>query len=161
MTNPGVFAFVALGSNLGDRRAAIDAALAHLSRAPGINFLDVAPIIQTAPIGPPGQGDYLNTAAALKTTLDPRALLDTLLAIERAIGRERSAAVRWGPRLIDLDLLLYAEAIIDQPGLVVPHPHLHERRFVLEPLAAIAPAARHPVLHRTIAQLLADLGPAT
>jgi 2-amino-4-hydroxy-6-hydroxymethyldihydropteridine diphosphokinase len=100
---------------------------------------------------------FINMAAEVETPLPPEHLMDTLLAIERELGRDRSATVPKGPRTIDLDLLLYDDRIIDAPGLTIPHPSMHERRFVLEPLVEIAPNAVHPVLKRTARELLAGL----
>ncbi len=121
-------AYVGLGANLGDREATIRAALAEL---PGL--VAVSELRETDPVGVVDQPAFLNGAAALETELSARELLDALLAIERELGRERRE--RWGPRTIDLDLLLYGDERIDEPGLTVPHPRLHERRFALEPLA--------------------------
>lgn len=146
-------AFIALGSNLGDRRLAIDRAVALLAADDHITISAISPLFETAPVGgPPGQGPFLNAACEVRTTRSARGLLDRLLSIEAALGRERR--VRWGPRLIDLDLLLFGDEVHDEPGLRIPHPRLHERLFVLEPLAAIAPRAVHPVLGRSIAALL-------
>jgi len=142
-------AYIALGANLGDRRAAIESALAALDDHAAIEVTAVSPIIETEPVGPP-QGRYLNAAARLRTTLAPRALLAVMLDIEAAHGRRRGDEVRWGPRRLDLDLLLYGDRIIDEPGLRVPHPRLAERSFVLEPLAAIADDVIHPGLGVTI-----------
>jgi len=153
-----VRAYIALGSNLGDRRAHIDAAVSALRLREGIEVVRVAEPIETAPVGPPGQGAYLNSAAELATTRSARALMQTLLRIEREVGRDRTLEPeRNMPRLIDLDLLLYAGEVIDVEGLTVPHPRLHERDFVLRPLASIAPDARHPVLGASIRELLAGL----
>ncbi len=144
---------IALGSNLGDRRAHLDFAVAALRRVPGASVLAVAPAIETPPVGPAGQGAYLNAAVLLRTTMPADAVLWTLLGIERARGRRRGGP-RWGPRTLDLDLLLHGSAVVVRPGLTVPHPRMHERRFVLEPLAAIAPELVHPVLGRSISELL-------
>jgi 2-amino-4-hydroxy-6-hydroxymethyldihydropteridine diphosphokinase len=123
-------AYVGIGANLGDREATIAAALEQL---PGL--VAVSALRETDPVGVLDQPRFLNCAAALETELSPRALLEELLAIEQRLGRERRE--RWGPRTIDLDLLLYGDEVVDEPGLTVPHPRLHERRFVLEPLAEL------------------------
>lgn len=152
-----VLAAVALGSNLGDRAALIQAARQALAAIPGTAIVAHADPIETPPFGPVPQGPYLNAATLLRTTLSPRELLAALHAIEREHGRDRAGEVRWGPRTLDLDLLLYAEAIIDEPGLQVPHPRMHERLFVLEPLATIAPELCVPTLNANVATLLARL----
>lgn len=149
-----VTAAIGIGSNLGDRSESI--AFAH-RRLAALGDLRCAETVETPPIGPPGQGPYLNTAALLETSLGPRELLDALLAIERAAGRERANEQRWGPRTLDLDLLLHGDTVLDEPGLHLPHPRMHERFFVLEPLATLAPTLLHPQLNRTVAQLLDDL----
>ncbi|TVQ62787.1 MAG: 2-amino-4-hydroxy-6-hydroxymethyldihydropteridine diphosphokinase [Phycisphaerales bacterium] len=151
-------ACIALGANLGDRAASIERALAMLDALEGVRILRRSTLHATAPVtrghDAPPQPEYLNAAAAIETTLQPRALLDAMLAIERAIGRDRAGEERWGPRLIDLDLLLYADAVIDEDGLRVPHPRMHERRFVLAPLAEVAPNETHPTLGRRVRELL-------
>jgi 2-amino-4-hydroxy-6-hydroxymethyldihydropteridine diphosphokinase len=130
-------AYVGLGANLGDREATIRAALEAL---PGL--VGVSKLRETDPVGVVDQPPFLNAAAVLETELAPRELLDTLLAVERELGRERRE--RWGPRTIDLDLLLYGAETIDEPGLTVPHPRLHERRFALEPLLDLDPELAIP-----------------
>jgi 2-amino-4-hydroxy-6-hydroxymethyldihydropteridine diphosphokinase len=132
-------AYVGLGANLGDRRATIDRALELLRAAPGVDVLAVSSLRETDPVGFEDQPRFLNGAVALETTLTARELLDLLLEIERRLGRTRGGP-RFGPRTIDLDLLVYGDAELDEPGLTVPHPRLHERRFALEPLAELAPA---------------------
>jgi 2-amino-4-hydroxy-6-hydroxymethyldihydropteridine diphosphokinase len=159
MTQP-VQACIGLGANLGDRQANINAALAALRDTEGVSLTATAPLLRTAPVTrTPGeqQPDYLNSAAVVETTLTARQLLDTLLSIERSLGRDRAHEERWGPRLIDLDLLLYGDAVIEEPGLTVPHPEMHKRAFVLAPLSQIAPDATHPVLSKSMQLLLTEL----
>lgn len=149
-------ALIGLGSNLGDRDANIARALALLESEGDVAVIARSPLYTTAPVGGPPQGDFRNGAALVETALEPRALLDVLKSVERRLGRE-DGMPRWGPRTVDLDLLLFGERIVDEPGLVVPHPLLHRRRFVLEPAADVAPTMRHPVLDRTVGELLAGL----
>ena len=130
-------AYVGLGANLGNRRGTLQQAVSLLAAVDGVDVLAVSELRETDPVGVVDQPRFLNGAAALETTLSARELLDTLLAIERSLGRER--VERWGPRTVDLDLLLYGTEIVDDPGLRVPHPRLHERRFALEPLAELDP----------------------
>jgi len=132
-------AYVGLGTNLGDRTAMIRAAVEHLRREPGVTVAAVSTARETDPVGLLDQPRFLNAAAAIETELSPRELLDRLLAIERRLGRTRQGP-RFGPRTIDLDLLLYGDEQIDEPGLQVPHPRLHERLFALEPLLELDPA---------------------
>ena len=130
-------AYVALGANLGDREATIRAALAELEAAEGVEVVAVSSLVETDPVGYLDQPRFLNGAAALETTLTARELLELLLAVERRFGRAREGVPPQGPRTLDLDLLLYGSARIEEPGLRIPHPRLHERRFVLEPLAEL------------------------
>lgn len=132
-------ACIAVGSNLGPRHATIHAGLRDLARVPGVRVMRVSALIQTDPVGPPNQGPYLNGAAELSTDLAPTDLLRAMLAVERLHGRDRSSGERWGARTLDLDLLWYQGVTLDEPGLTLPHPRLHERPFVLIPLAQIAP----------------------
>jgi 2-amino-4-hydroxy-6-hydroxymethyldihydropteridine diphosphokinase len=152
-----VTAYIALGSNQGDRRAFLERAIQALQEHADIEVTQVSSFYETAAVGgPPGQPNFLNAAAELKTDLSARELLNVLLEIERNLGRIRRE--RHGPRTIDLDLLLYDEQVIQEPGLTVPHPAMHERWFVLKPLAEIAARIIHPLLDATIQDLLAHLG---
>ena len=149
-------AYVALGANLGDREATIRAALAELDLVPGVRVVAVSSLRETDPVGYLDQPRFLNGAAALETTVAPRELLDVLLAVERRFGRTREGVPAQGPRTLDLDLVLYGSEVIDAPGLTVPHPRLHERRFVLEPLAELDPSLEVPGKGK-IQTLLAEL----
>lgn len=149
-------AFVGLGSNLGDREATIRAAVAALAAADGVEVVAVSTLIDTEPVGPVEQPRFLNGVAALETELPARDLLALLLAVESRFGRDRASAPPQGPRTLDLDLLLYGSAVIDEDGLAVPHPRLHERAFVLRPLAEVAPGLEVPG-RGTVEALLAGL----
>ena len=131
-------AYVALGANLGDRERTLREAVAALVAEAGIEVLAVSTLRETEPVGVSEQPRFLNGAAELETTLTARELLDLLLAVEQRFGRVRMPGEH-GPRTLDLDLLLYGDELIEEPGLAVPHPRLHDRRFVLEPLAELAP----------------------
>ena len=131
-------AYVGLGANLGDREETLRAAVDALDAEEGVEVVAVSTLRETEPVGVGDQPLYLNGAAELETTLTARELLDRLLAVEQRFGRVRVPGEH-GPRTLDLDLLLYGDEAIDEPGLTVPHPRLHERRFVLEPLAELAP----------------------
>jgi 2-amino-4-hydroxy-6-hydroxymethyldihydropteridine diphosphokinase len=137
-------AYVALGSNLGDREAMLRGAVDALAETTGIRVVAVSRLIDTAPVGNVDQPRFLNGAVALETQLTARELLDVLLALEQRFGRVREGVPAHGPRTLDLDLLVYGDAEIDEPGLRIPHPRLHERSFVLEPLADVAPALEVP-----------------
>ena len=149
-------AYIALGGNQGDRRDYFDRAIQALQEHPHIDVTQVSSYYETAPVGgPPGQPTFLNAAAELKTDLSARELLNVLSGVERDLGRIRRE--RHGPRTIDLDLLLYGDQVIQEAGLAVPHPAMHERWFVLKPLAEIAPQAIHPLLDARIQDLLENL----
>ncbi|MCW8132394.1 MAG: 2-amino-4-hydroxy-6-hydroxymethyldihydropteridine diphosphokinase [Planctomycetota bacterium] len=152
-------ACLALGSNLGDRERNLRSALEMLE-ARGVKVAAVSSFIDTEPVGaPPGTEHlrYLNGAACVETSLNPRALLDVLLEVERLLGRDRSREARNAPRVADLDLILYEDRVCDEEGLCLPHPRMHLRRFVLAPLAEIAPQRMHPTLQKNIAELLRAL----
>jgi 2-amino-4-hydroxy-6-hydroxymethyldihydropteridine diphosphokinase len=137
-------AFVGLGSNLGERESTLKAAIGRLRTIPNVDVRAVSSLRDTAPVGYVDQPRFLNGVVELETSLSARALLGVLLELERALGRDRSAGPPMGPRTLDLDLLLYGDATIDEPLLTVPHPRLHERRFVLEPLAELDPGLEVP-----------------
>jgi 2-amino-4-hydroxy-6-hydroxymethyldihydropteridine diphosphokinase len=151
-----VRAYVALGSNVGDREANMKRAVEELGRREGVRVAEVSSFLETDPVGgPEGQGRYLNAAVALETTLAPKELLAACMEVERALGRTRGPDdARWGPRRMDVDILLYGDEIVHEADLRIPHPRMHERMFVLAPLAEIAPDARHPVLMMTVDELL-------
>lgn len=136
-------AYIGIGSNLDDPERQVRDAIDALARVPATRRLGVSRLYRTAPWGETAQPDFVNAAVALATTLEPRALLDALLAIERGQGRRRDAT-RWGPRVIDLDILVYGDRRIDEAGLHVPHPHIPERAFVLRPLADLDPDLHVP-----------------
>jgi 2-amino-4-hydroxy-6-hydroxymethyldihydropteridine diphosphokinase len=148
-------AYVGLGANLGDRSAMLRAALEQLAAEPGVSLVAVSSVRETDPVGPVDQPRFLNAAAALDTELSPRELLDRLLGIERRLGRTREGP-RFGPRTIDLDLLLYGAERLDEPGLQLPHPRLHERLFALEPLFELAPSLVVPG-HGALSEIIAGL----
>lgn len=149
-------AYVGLGSNLGDRAAMLRAALERLASLGKI--LAASSVYETEPWGKTDQPRFLNAACILETELEPRDLLHGLARIERELGRDRLAEERWGPRVIDLDLLLYDGRVENTDALAVPHPRLHERAFALVPLAEIAPEAVHPLLGKRISDLAKQLG---
>jgi len=147
-------AYVALGANLGERESTLRRALEVLDEHEAVAVAAVSTLRETDPVGVEGQPPYLNGVARVETTLAPRELLDLLLDVERGLGRVRGE--RWAPRTIDLDLLLHGDAVVDEPGLTLPHPRLHERRFVLEPLAELDPSLVVPG-RGTVSALLAGL----
>ncbi|MBN1882745.1 MAG: 2-amino-4-hydroxy-6-hydroxymethyldihydropteridine diphosphokinase [Deltaproteobacteria bacterium] len=150
-------AYLGFGSNLGDRRKQILGAMELLDAAEGISVVSRSSLYETEPVGETDQPPFLNAAAGVETELSPRELLVLIWEIEKTIGR--TPTYRWGPREIDIDIVLFENFIIDEEGLSIPHPRMHERPFVLVPLSEIAPEAVHPILGETIEELLFSLGP--
>jgi 2-amino-4-hydroxy-6-hydroxymethyldihydropteridine diphosphokinase len=148
-------AYVGLGANLGSREDTIRRAVELLAAEEGVEVMAVSELRETDPVGVVDQPRFLNGAVALETSLEPRALLDVLLRIERRLGRVRDGT-RWGPRTVDLDLLAYADRVVNEPGLRIPHPRVHERLFALEPLAELDPDLAIPGRGR-VSELLAAL----
>jgi 2-amino-4-hydroxy-6-hydroxymethyldihydropteridine diphosphokinase len=149
-------AYVGLGANLGDRERTLRLAIERVGEIAGVDVVAESSLRETDPVGVVDQPRFLNGAVALETTLPPHELLVALLEVERGLGRIRSQGERWGPRTLDLDLLLYGDLVLDEPGLVVPHPRLYERRFVLEPLVDLDPDLEIPG-HGRVSALLAEL----
>ena len=148
-------AYIGFGSNIGDRLAHIRNAIHALSQTEGITLQRVSSVYKTAPIGYTAQAEFLNGVAAIQTHLPPLSLLHTLKNIETAIGRQHR--IRWGPREIDLDILIYGDLCLQTEELVIPHPEMHRRRFVLVPLAELAPDLVHPIFQETVQVLLERL----
>ncbi len=162
-------AYIALGSNMGDRKALLDQAVSSLGALPGYPVRDgqgrtvaakavekVSRYYETAPYGVTDQADFLNACLRLRTLLTPEELLETLHRVEQEAGRER--IIRWGPRTLDLDLIFYDDLVLESDDLCIPHVEMHKRRFVLEPLCEIAPYKRHPIYGKTVQEMLADNG---
>ena len=148
-------AYIGFGSNIGDRLAHIQNAIHILSKTEGIALKQISSIYKTAPVGYEEQTQFLNGVAAIQTTLSPVSLLHTLKDIETAVGRKHR--IRWGPREIDLDILIYGDLCVQTEKLVIPHPEMHLRGFVLVPLVEIAPNLMHPVLQESVQTLLGCL----
>ncbi len=151
-------AFISVGSNLGDPLENCRRAVERLAAEEGIRVTGRSRVYRTEPVGYADQAWFVNQVVRAATELEPEALLDRLHALERDLGKT-APAVRFGPRAIDLDILLYDRQVIDRPGLVIPHPRMHARRFVLKPLCDIDPDIVHPVLGRDVRSLRAELGP--
>ena len=151
--------YIGIGANLGDREKTLQKATGILDAKPKITVVAASAVYETVPVGVVEQPHFLNAVLQVHTSLSARSLLNCLLAIERDFGRVRET--RWGPRTLDLDILLYGDAIINQPGLQVPHPHLHEREFVLVPLCDLKPDLKHPVLDQSIQFLTESLNKGT
>ena len=147
--------YVGLGSNLGNRRENLVNAINRIGANTGIQVKDKSGFFETAPVGGPPQPDYVNCAIELETEIEPQTLLKEFNKIERELGRK--PGVRWGPRIVDLDILLYGDKIVNDHNLKIPHERMHERTFVLEPLCDISPDIKHPVLRVSVSELLEKL----
>lgn len=142
---------IGIGSNLGNRAAYVNFAREQLDELPDTHLAGFSSLHETAPVGPQDQDYFINAAAVIHTLLSPEQLIQHLMWIEQLTGRERRE--KWGPRTLDLDILLFGDQIVNTPDLTIPHPHMHERAFVLNPLNEIAPDHLHPILNQTVAQL--------
>lgn len=149
--------YIALGSNLGDRRATIESAIVALRAGPVLDDVVVSRLWETSPVGPIAQPNFLNAAVAASSNRTPAEILSFLFGVEASHGRQRRSELRFGPRTLDLDLLMVGDLRVDTDFLVLPHPRLQERAFVLDPLCELAPTLRHPALGLTMAQLRAEL----
>jgi len=145
-------AFLSLGSNLGDRLGNLRRAIKKLKESDEIEVEEISPVYETEPVGGQDQGWYLNLVLRVQTSLEPLALLEQLRSVEDGMGRSREE--KWGPRKIDLDILLLDDRVVDSERLTIPHPRMHERKFVLVPLTQIAPELLHPRLHKSVEELL-------
>lgn len=148
--------YIGVGSNLGDRAENCFKAIEAIDRFDGCHVEQCSPLYETEPIGYDDQGWFINAAVRIGTSLDPESLFPHLKSIEKALGR-RPSGIHFGPRIVDLDILLFEDLVIRADNLTIPHPGLHKRRFVLRPLADIAPDVLHPVLNETIFELLTNL----
>jgi 2-amino-4-hydroxy-6-hydroxymethyldihydropteridine diphosphokinase len=153
-----VIAYIALGSNMGNKGQTLRDALDMMRRTDGITLKRVSSFMDTQPVGGPAdQPAYLNGVAEIDTSLTPQELLAALQSIEASLGRDRSHELRWGPRTCDLDIIYYDDEVLDTPELTIPHPRMHERVFVLAPLESIAPQIRHPLNFMTPGEMLQKL----
>ncbi|MEO1278117.1 MAG: 2-amino-4-hydroxy-6-hydroxymethyldihydropteridine diphosphokinase [Planctomycetota bacterium] len=150
-------AFIGLGSNMGDSSGSVIRAAHEMGSISGVRVIATSRLYTTSPVGIEDQPDFINAVAMLDVECSARELLDALLDLERRFGRDRSKEQRWGPRTLDLDLLVFGDVAIDEPGLVVPHPRMAERRFVLEPLADLAPDLVPPGWGQSASQVLSSL----
>jgi len=151
MSASQITAYIGIGSNIEDRKKNLDRAIELLNLANDVEVTTVSSYINTAPVGYTDQPDFLNAAVEVKTTLAAKDLLEICKNIEKELKRER--IIRWGPRTIDLDILLYGDLIQNEENLTIPHPRMHEREFVIKPLNEIAPQAFHPVLKQAISDI--------
>ncbi len=149
--------YLSIGANLGSRYETCKQAIAMLDKVAGLSVRQVSSAWETEPVGLTDQPQFINLAVGIDSALTPRDLHLACQTIENKLGRKR--VQRWGPRLIDLDILLQEDLVLDEDGLVIPHKRLHERRFVLAPLAELAPDLIHPKTKKTVAQMLSELGP--
>lgn len=154
MCNTEVIAYIGLGSNIGDREYQLNRALELLKSAEKVEVTTVSSFYNTAPVGYEQQPDFLNAVVEIMTTLSADDLLELCSKIEKELKRER--IIRWGPRTIDLDILLFGNSVINEKDLVIPHPRMHERKFVMEPLNEIAPFVMHPVFNKSISELFLE-----
>ncbi|HEX2926038.1 MAG TPA: 2-amino-4-hydroxy-6-hydroxymethyldihydropteridine diphosphokinase [Ruminiclostridium sp.] len=155
MDNKEVTAYIGLGSNLGDRESRLNRAIELLAQAEGVKVTAASSYYNTAPVGYEQQPDFLNAVVEVRTALSPDQLLKLCSEIEKEQKRER--IIRWGPRTIDLDILLFGSKIINEKDLIIPHPRMHERRFVLEPLNEIVPELLHPIFKKSVRVMLQEL----
>ncbi len=155
MVSPSSFVYLGIGSNIGNRKQNCHEAIRLLSENPFISVLKISSLYETEPVGLESQSSFINCVIGIETTLDPRRLLDVCRGIEESLGRERVG--QWGPRTIDIDILLYNNKVINDIDLKIPHPLMHKRGFVLIPLAEIAPDVFHPVLKKKIKVLMKGL----
>jgi 2-amino-4-hydroxy-6-hydroxymethyldihydropteridine diphosphokinase len=158
MRTGGEIVYVAVGANLGNREATFSAAIRAVEAESDLLLLSASPVFETEPMGPEGQGPYLNAVMELRVWLGPVELMGRLQSIEIALGRDRSRETqRWGPREIDLDILFFGDRCIESPELVVPHAHAHERIFVMAPMAEIAASFVHPTLGISVGEIVRAL----